>query len=78
MKKFKSAIVVVALAAGITGTAMAGPAFGSAATNGTGTNCHGASLSYLSTSGMAPGQLHQDFGASVKNVQDTADALCQP
>jgi hypothetical protein len=78
MKKTKRALVVIALAAGITGTAMAGPAFASADTNGAGTNCHGAYLSYLSTSGMAPGQLHQDFGATVKSVQDTADALCQP
>ena len=77
MKRFKSGIAVLVLAAGITATAMAGPAFGSADTNSTGTNCHGVYLSYLATSDMAPGQLHHDFGESVKNVQDTADALCR-
>ena len=56
---------------------MAAPAFGSAPTNDTGTNCHGVYLSYLATSDMAPGQLHQDFGESVQDVQATADALCQ-
>ena len=76
MKPFKSAIAVLALAGGITVTAMAGPAFASADTNNTGTNCHGAYLSYLATSDMAPGQLHHDFGESVKNVQDTANAIC--
>jgi hypothetical protein len=78
MKHFTRALTVLAVAGGITATAMAGPAFGSAATNDTGTNCHGAVLSYLATSDMAPGQLHHDFGESVKNVQDTADALCLP
>jgi len=78
MKHFKQAIVTLALAGAMTGTAMAGPAFGSAGTNDSGTNCHGAYLSYLATSDMAPGQLHHDFGESVQNVQDTADALCLP
>ena len=78
MKHFKSTLAVLAVAGGITVTAMSAPAFGSAATNGTGTNCHGVFLSYLATSDMAPGQLHHDFGESVKNVQDTADALCIP
>ena len=77
MKHVRNAIVGLALATGITATAMAGPAFASAPSNDSGTNCHGAYLSYLSTSGMAPGQLHRDFGASVTDVQDTADALCQ-
>jgi hypothetical protein len=76
MKLFKSAIALLALAGGMTVTAMAGPAFASADTNNAGANCHGAYLSYLATSGMAPGQLHHEFGASVKNVQDTADAVC--
>ena len=76
MKRFKSAIAVLALTGGITVTVMAGPAFASADTNNTGTNCHGALLSYLAASDMAPGQLHHDFGESVKNVQDTADGLC--
>jgi len=78
MTHFKRALAVLAVTGGITATALAGPAFGSAGTNHTGTNCHGAFLSYLATSDMAPGQLHHDFGESVKNVQDTTDALCLP
>ena len=44
--------------------------------NDSGMNCHGVVLSYQSTSGMAPGQMHQMFGASVKDVQAQADLLC--
>jgi hypothetical protein len=53
----------------------AGPATAAAPANGT--NCHGVYLSYLATSGMSPGQLHQDYGASVQDVQDTANVVCQ-
>jgi hypothetical protein len=77
MRLFKSAIAVLALAGGISVTAMAGPAFASADVNNSGTDCHGAYLSYLATSDMAPGQLHHDFGESVKSVQRTADDLCR-
>ena len=76
MKRFTRTVAVLALAGGIGVTAMAGPAFGAADANHAGTNCHGAYLSYLATSGMAPGQLHHDFGESVQNVQQTADAVC--
>jgi hypothetical protein len=76
MRLFNGAIAVLVLAGGLTVTALAGPAFASADTNNTGVNCHGAYLSYLATSDMAPGQLHRDFGESVKNVQQTADAVC--
>jgi hypothetical protein len=76
MKRFNSTIAVLALAGGITASAMAAPAFAATDANNTGTNCHGAYLSYLATSGMAPGQLHHDFGESAQNVQHTADALC--
>jgi hypothetical protein len=76
MKDFQRAFAVFALAGGITVTALASPAVASAPTNDTGTNCHGVYLSYLATSGMAPGQLHHDYGESVKNVQRTADTVC--
>ena len=77
MKLLKSTFAAMTLAGGITATVVAGPAFGAADTNDAGTNCHGAYLSYLATSGMAPGQLHHDFDESARNVQNTADALCQ-
>jgi hypothetical protein len=44
--------------------------------NEAGTNCHGVVLSYLSTSGMSPGQLHQDYGVSAQDVQAEAELLC--
>jgi hypothetical protein len=75
MKTLKSKVAALALttAAGIgvfaTTVNAAGP-------NDGGTNCHGVWMSYLSTSGMAPGQLHKDFGASVQDVQATADIVC--
>ena len=77
MKRFTRTVVVLALAGGIGLTAMAVPAFAAAPTNDAGTNCHGVYLSYLATSGMAPGQLHHDYGESVQNVQQTADAVCR-
>jgi hypothetical protein len=52
-----------------TATAAAGP-------NEGGTNCRGVVLSYFATSGMSPGQLHQQFGVSAKDVHATADQLC--
>jgi hypothetical protein len=76
MKGFKRAIALFALSGVIAATAMAGPAFASADTNNTGTNCHGVYLSYLAMSDMAPGQLHHDFGESVKTVQQTANTVC--
>ncbi len=76
MNALKHAGAAVALAIGLAVTAMAGPAFGAAGTNAAGSNCHGAYLSYLATSGMAPGQLHRDFGASVQDVQQTAASVC--
>jgi hypothetical protein len=53
-----------------------GPASAAEPNNG-GANCHGVYLSYLATSGWAPGQLHKDYGTSVQDVQAVADALCQ-
>jgi hypothetical protein len=76
MKLFRSAVAALALVGAITVTALTSPALASAGTNDAATNCHGAYLSYLATSDMAPGRLHHDFGESVKNVQRTADGLC--
>jgi hypothetical protein len=75
-KSPKAKVAVLALTAGIAGGVFASPAFGAAGPNDRGTNCHGVWLSYLSTSDMAPGQLHNDFGASVQDVQATADVVC--
>jgi len=66
-----------ALALTVGGLAIAAGPASAAEPNDSGTNCHGVYLSYLATSGMAPGQLHKDYGASVKDVQAIADALCQ-
>ena len=78
MKRLKAKVAVLALTASIAGGVLAAPAFGAAGPNDGGTNCHGVWLSYLSTSDMAPGQLHKDFGASVQDVQATADVVCGP
>lgn len=78
MKSLKAKVAVLALTAGIAGGVLAAPAFGAARPNDGGTNCHGVWLSYLSTSSMAPGQLHKDFGASVQDVLATADVVCGP
>jgi hypothetical protein len=78
MKHLRTKLAVLAMIASVGVAGLAAPAFGAAPPNDGGTNCHGVVLSYLSTSGMAPGQLHQDFGASVKDVQATADVLCAP
>jgi hypothetical protein len=78
MKRLKAKVAVLAVTAGIAGGVSAAPAFGAAGPNDGGTNCRGVWLSYLSTSDMAPGQLHKDFGASVQDVQATADAVCGP
>jgi hypothetical protein len=75
-ESLKAKVAVLALTAGVAGAVFASPAFGAAGPNDRGTNCHGVWLSYLSTSGMAPGQLHNDFGASVQDVQATADVVC--
>ena len=73
---FKSKIAAFALTTTIGGALMTAPAFGAAPPNADGTNCHGVWLSYESTSDMAPGQLHKDFGTSVKDVQAVADIVC--
>jgi hypothetical protein len=75
MRRFRVTTAALALAAGSLVIA-AGPA-SAAGPNDGGTNCHGVWLSYLATSDMAPGQLHHDYGASVRDVQDTADVMCQ-
>ena len=75
MHRIRTAAVAVALVAGAL-TVAAGPASASEP-NSSGTNCHGVYLSYLATSGMSPGQLHQAYGASVQDVQATADMVCQ-
>jgi len=72
----KSKLATIALTTTIAGSLMTAPAFAAARPNPAGTNCHGVWLSYESTSGMAPGQLHQDFGISVKDVQAVADIVC--
>jgi hypothetical protein len=73
----KRKVAAFALVTAIGGTLMTTPAFGAAAPpNEDGTNCHGVWLSYQSTSDMAPGQLHKDFGFSVKDVQTVADIMC--
>jgi hypothetical protein len=75
MRRIRITIAALALAAASMAIAT-GPA-SAAEPNQGGTNCHGVYLSYLATSGMSPGQLHKDFGASVQDVQAVADALCQ-
>jgi hypothetical protein len=75
MKTLKSKVAALALTAGVGIGAFAAPV-NAAGPNDGGTNCHGVWLSYLSTSGMAPGRLHKDFGASVQDVQATADIVC--
>ena len=76
MKSVKTKVAVVGLSCAIAGGLLAAPAFGAAGTNDGGTNCHGVELSYQSTSGMAAGQIHKDFGVSVKDVQADADLVC--
>ena len=78
MKRMKAKVAVMAIAAAVAGGVIATPAFAAAGPNDGGTNCHGVWLSYLSTSDMAPGQLHKDFGMSVQQVQATAEAVCGP
>ena len=75
-KSLKAKVAVLALTAAIAGGVLAAPAFGAAPPNDGATNCHGVWLSYLSTSDMAPGQLHHDFGVSVQDVQAAADVVC--
>jgi hypothetical protein len=75
MKTLQSKVAVLALTTGVGIGAFATPV-NAAGPNDGGTNCHGVWMSYLSTSGMAPGQLHKDFGASVQDVQATADIVC--
>jgi len=76
MKSLKTKVALMAAAGAIAAGTIAAPAFAAAGPNDGGTNCHGVVLSYQSTSGMAPGQLHHTFGASVKDVQAEADLLC--
>lgn len=78
MHRFTSVASALALAGASVAIAAltAGPA-AAAEPNDSGTNCHGVYLSYLATSDLAPGQLHHDYGSSVRDVQSVADALCQ-
>jgi hypothetical protein len=77
MKRAMRFMAVLALAVGGGLIGIGSPAAATAAgPNGAGTNCHGVVLSYLSTSGMSPGQLHQQYGVSVQSVQASADMLC--
>ena len=75
MPRFRSIAAALALVAASVAIAVS-PA-SAAEPNDGGTNCHGVYLSYLATSDMAPGQLHHDYGTSVKDVQSITDALCQ-
>jgi hypothetical protein len=75
MNKFRTIAAALALVAGSLAIAVS-PA-SAAEPNNDGTNCHGVYLSYLATSDTAPGQLHHDYDASVKDVQAFADSLCQ-
>ena len=77
MKTLKSRVAALALTTGVGIGVFATQAYAADPNDG-GRNCHGVWLSYLSTSGMAPGQLHKDYGASVQDVQATADILCGP
>ena len=76
MKNLKARVATLAVTVGIAGGVLAAPAFAAAGPNDGGTNCHGVWISYLSTSAMAPGQLHKTFGTSVPDVQSTADIVC--
>jgi hypothetical protein len=76
MKSLKSRVAALAVTVGVAGGVLATPVFAAAGPNEGGTNCHGVWLSYLSTSDMAPGQLHKAFGTSVQDVQATADIVC--
>ena len=76
MKRARRNLVVLALTAASGLVAIASPAAAAAGPNAAGTNCHGVVLSYLSTSGLTPGALHQEFGVSVKDVQADADVMC--
>jgi len=72
--KQKLACLALVAASGIVG--IAAPAAAAAGPNDGGRNCHGVVLSYFATSDMAPGQMHQHFGVSAKDVQAQADLLC--
>ena len=75
-KQLAGKLALLALAAGSGLLGLASPVHAAAGPNAGGTNCHGVVLSYLATSGMSPGQLHQQFGVPAKDVQATADVLC--
>jgi ABC-type sugar transport system substrate-binding protein len=75
MKRTRITVAAMALAAA--GLVVAAGAASAAEPNHGGTNCHGVYVSYLATSGLSPGQLHKEYGASVQDVQAVADALCQ-
>jgi len=76
MKNLKKNCLLVAAAAACAVVGVTTPAVAAAGPNDAGTNCHGVFVSYLSTSSMAPGQLHHEFGASVKDVQAQTDVFC--
>ena len=74
MKNLKSKVAALALTAGV-GIGVFATTVNAAGPNDGGTNCHGVWMSYLSTSGMAPGRLHKDFGASVQDVNGLVSVL---
>jgi hypothetical protein len=76
MKTLKSKVAALALTTGVGIAVFATSVDAAAGPNDGGRNCHGVWLSYQSTSGMSPGQLHKEFGASVQHVQATADIVC--
>ena len=76
MRNLKNKVAVLALTTGVGLGVFATQVHAAAGPNDGGRNCHGVWMSYQSTSGMAPGQLHQDYGFSVQAVQATADIMC--
>ena len=76
LRSLKAKVGLLAIVAVAGGVLSAAPAHAAAGPNDGGANCHGVWLSYLSTSGMSPGQLQKDFGTSVQDVQATANVVC--
>lgn len=75
-KQLTAKLTALVLAAGGGLIGLASPAHAAAGPNGSGSNCHGVVLSYFATSGMSPGQLHQQVGVPAKDVQADADVIC--
>ena len=78
MKSIKRKVAVMAIVGGAGLVGLASTAAASSGPNEQGSNCHGVVMSYFATSDMSPGQLHKDYGMSVKDVQTVADILCGP